>query len=94
MFFCFYVFSESTSAPKIPKKFRKVYFFTLNNHEFFQNFWSQCASHKNHFSYRYFVQIFDRLSTVSNISMKNLNALQTVQETGDNAAGTNYYDSF
>ena len=34
-------------APKILKKFTEVIFFTKNNHEFFQNCWSQCAPWKN-----------------------------------------------
>ena len=41
------IFLRRTLTFKILKKFTVVYFFTVNYHEFFQNFWSQCASQKN-----------------------------------------------
>ena len=40
-------FSKRTLAPKILKKFTEEYFFTIDDHKFFQNFRSQCASQKN-----------------------------------------------
>ena len=34
-------------ASKILKKIIKMYFFTLSNHAFFQDFWSQSAPQRN-----------------------------------------------
>ena len=38
------IFLRRRLTQKILKKFTEVYFFTVNYNEFFQNFWSQCAS--------------------------------------------------
>ena len=34
-------------APKILKKIIEVYFSTISDHAFFQDFWSQCEPRKN-----------------------------------------------
>ena len=41
--FATFIFSKRNSVPKILKKFTEVYLTTINDHEFFQNFWSDNA---------------------------------------------------
>ena len=47
MFFRFYFFPRVHYLQKFWKNSQKCNFFTINNREFFQNFWSQCESMNN-----------------------------------------------